>query len=344
MTDTLIRKTGRAGRITLNRPKALNALTHEQVLSVEDALDEWATDPEVRLVVIDAAGEKAFCAGGDITALYEAGRAGDLEGPRRFWREEYCLNAKMATYAKPIVTFMQGFTMGGGVGIGCHASHRVVGDSSRIAMPECGIGLVPDVGGSFLLARGPGFLGEYLGTTAHRMGPACAIRATFADHYIPEDQWPDIIAGLEEDGIVQLVADRARDPGESPLTPLQDRIDAHFGKDSMAEIASSLDSEDSDFARDALKALARVSPLSACVTIDLIRAVRAKLTIHHALEMEYRFTHRAVEKGDFLEGIRAAVIDKDRNPRWQHDGIADVAQSRIDEMLAPLGASEEETT
>jgi len=176
------------------------------------------------------------------------------------------------------------------------------------------------------------------------MGPACAIRATFADHYIPEDQWPELIAGLEEDGIVQLVADRARDPGESPLTALQDRIDAHFGKDSMAEIASSLDSEDSDFARDALKALARVSPLSACVTIDLVRAVRAKLTIHHALEMEYRFTHRAVEKGDFLEGIRAAVIDKDRNPRWQHDGIADVAQAQIDEMLAPLGASEEETT
>ncbi|RMD91318.1 MAG: enoyl-CoA hydratase/isomerase family protein, partial [Alphaproteobacteria bacterium] len=163
--EILIRKEGRAGRITLNRPEALNALTWPMVTAIEQALDAWADDDELALIVIDGAGERAFCAGGDIAELYRTGRAGDYDYGRRFWRDEYRMNAKLFHFPKPVVTFLHGFVMGGGVGVGCHGSHRIVCEGSVVAMPECGIGLVPDVGGSLILARAPGRLGEYLGTT-----------------------------------------------------------------------------------------------------------------------------------------------------------------------------------
>ncbi len=175
MTDIDIRQQGRAGRITLNRPKALNALTYDMIRAIEAALDAWRDDDAVKLILIDAIGDRAFCAGGDIADLYRTGTAGDFAYGQQFWRDEYRMNAKLAEYPKPVVSFLQGFTMGGGVGVGCHASHRIVGDTSQIAMPECGIGLVPDVGGSLILARAPGHLGEYLGLTASRMGPGDAI-------------------------------------------------------------------------------------------------------------------------------------------------------------------------
>jgi len=186
MSDLLLRIEGHAGRATLNRPAALNALTYDMANALEAALDQWRDDPLVQLVVIDAVGPRAFCAGGDIADLYATGKAGDVAFGQRFWADEYRLNAKLSEYPKPIVTLMQGFTMGGGVGVGCHASHRIVGESAQISMPECGIGLVPDVGGSRLLARAPGRMGAYLGLTTARMGPGCAIRAGFADHFVPE--------------------------------------------------------------------------------------------------------------------------------------------------------------
>jgi len=198
--EAVIRSVGRAGRITLNRPKALNALTHDMVRAIDAALQGWADADAVEVVVIDAAGERAFCAGGDVADLYAAGRAGDYGEGRRFWRDEYRMNARLAAFPKPVVTLMQGYTMGGGVGVGCHASRRVVGESSRIAMPECGIGMLPDVGGSWLLAHAPGRLGEYLALTAARMGPGDAIHAGFADHYIPESRWRGVIAELEATG------------------------------------------------------------------------------------------------------------------------------------------------
>src|SRR6056297_2638543 len=187
MSDEIhIRREGRAGRITLTRPKAMNALSYDMCLAIEDALDNWATDDSVDLLMIDAEGDRAFCAGGDIQKLYQTGRAGDFAYGRRFWRDEYRMNARLAEYPKPVVSLMQGFTMGGGVGVGCHDSHRVVGASTRIAMPECGIGLIPDVGGTRLLANAPGRLGEFIGLTGHRLGPGDAIVAGFADHYLPE--------------------------------------------------------------------------------------------------------------------------------------------------------------
>ncbi|MBD3678346.1 MAG: enoyl-CoA hydratase/isomerase family protein [Rhodobacteraceae bacterium] len=340
MGDIHIRRRGRSGRITLTRPKALNALSYEMCLEIEAALDAWADDPEVQLVVIDAVGEKAFCAGGDIAEMYATGKAGDFAYGRRFWADEYRLNAKIARYGKPYVAFCQGFTMGGGVGVACHGSHRVVGDSSKISMPECGIGLVPDVGGTHLLAQAPGRLGEYLGTTGARMGPGDAILAGFADHYIPEALWPEVIAALEETGAVEVITARAEPAPEAPLAAHQAEIDTTFGAGGINEVLAALASAGTDFAAGAEKTLRRASPISVACTLELVARARTAGDVARALEQEYRFTWRSAQQADFIEGIRAAIIDKDRSPNWQHARAEDVTAEEIAAMLAPLGKDE----
>ncbi len=339
MSDIDIRIVGRAGRITLNRPKALNALTYAMCLDIETALDRWRDDPEVALVVIDAMGDKAFCAGGDIQEMYDTGSAGDFDYGRRFWADEYRLNAKIANYPKPYVALMQGFTMGGGVGVSCHGSHRIVGESSQIAMPECGIGLVPDVGGSLILARAPGHLGEYFGTTAARMGAADAIYVGFADHFVPEARWPALTTVLEQTGDAAEVAEFVETTPAGKLAHQQSEIDALFAGENLAAIEKALMAAETEFATAALKSLRRNSPLSTAVAIEMIRRLRDKADIHDALDMEYRYTYRSMEHGDFLEGIRAAIIDKDRNPKWRHASIHDVPDQDVARMLAPLGAN-----
>ncbi len=337
MSDILIRVEGRCGRVTLNRPAALNALSEPMCVALDTALIAWAEDDAVDLVVIDAIGPRAFCAGGDIAELYAAGTAGDFSHGQAFWRKEYRMNLLIAGYDKPVVSLMQGFTMGGGVGVGCHARHRVVGETSQIAMPECGIGLVPDVGGSFLLALGPGRLGEYLGTTGARMGPADAIYAGFADVFVPEGDWPALIAALVAEGADALGRFVVVAP-EGVLVTQQAQIDEHFGGETLGDILRSLRGDDSEFARAALKALGRISPLAGCAAIEMQHRLGDNPTLPRALELEYRYTHRAQEQGDFLEGIRAAVIDKDRTPRWLHDNIEAVNSAAVAEMLMPLGA------
>lgn len=338
MPDLNIRIQGRAGRITLTRPQALNAMSYDMCMAIDATLRLWREDDDVALVVIDAEGDKAFCAGGDIAELYDTGTRGDFAYGRTFWRDEYRLNAMMADYPKPLVSFMQGFTMGGGVGIGCHGSHRVVDDGSRIAMPECGIGLVPDVGGSYILARAPGRLGAYLGTTAARMGPDDAILAGFADHYIPRAGWPDLIQMLEASGDAAHVASHAQTPPQGAMRPLLPVIDRLFAAANLAGVLDTLRADASDFAAETRKSMARNSPLSMACALDIMHRLQAGTPdIHAALELEYRYTYRAMEHGDFLEGIRAAIIDKDRNPRWQF-ADCDVPADAIATMLAPLGA------
>lgn len=337
MSDISIRITGRAGRITLTRPKALNALTYDMCLAIEAALDAWAQDDAVACVVIDATGERAFCSGGDIAELYDTGTRGDYAYGRKFWADEYRLNNKIFSYPKPVVSFLQGFTMGGGVGIGCHGSHRIVGDTSQIAMPECGIGLVPDVGGSLILALAPGRLGEYLGTTGTRMQADDAIYAGFADIYAPELMWPDLIAELEKTGDPEPLAAAAQTPEPGALRSAQQDIDRFFAGESLNDIALLLQTEDTAFATETLKKLGRSSPLSMACTVEMIHRLRGPgLSMEKALDLEYRFTYRAMELGDFLEGIRAAIIDKDRNPKWRHSGM-DVPTADTARMLQPLG-------
>lgn len=335
MSDIHIRKTGKTGRITFTRPKALNAMSYQMCLAIEDALDGWAKDDDVAMIVIDAEGDKAFCAGGDIAELYDTGIAGNFEFGQDFWADEYRMNAKMFEFCKPVASFMQGFTMGGGVGVGCHGSHRVVGHSSQIAMPECGIGLVPDVGGSYILASAPGRLGEYLGLTAARLGAGDAIHAGFADYFIPEDNWPALIAELEATGDWTKIDAAARPAPVAPLAAFQDEIDASFGGEALLDILNALQTSGSGFAQNTLKKLFRNSPLAMGCSLEIIHRVRITPNIRAALGQEYRFTHRAMEHGDFLEGIRAQIIDKDRNPQWKHD-LRTLPAVAVATMLMPL--------
>ena len=336
MSDISIRVVGRTGRITLARPKALNALSYAMCLQIDAALKDWADDADVAMLVLDAEGEKAFCAGGDIAEMYATGMAGDYAYGRRFWHDEYNMNARLFEFPKPVASFLQGFTMGGGVGIGCHGSHRVVCESSRIAMPECGIGLIPDVGGSLILSRAPGRLGEYLGTTGTRMGPADAILAGFADYFVPEADWPGLIAALEQTGDWSLIDAASGTPPEGRLAGMQAEIDRHFGGETLGDILRSLRSESTDFTTETLEALGRNSPLAMACTVEIAHRLGPGADIRRALGQEYRFTWRALEQSDFLEGIRAAIIDKDRAPRWRH-GLDGVTPSMVSEMLRPLG-------
>ena len=338
MSDIDIRKKGRAGRITLTRARALNAMTYEMCLAIERAFDDWREDSEVEVVILDAEGERAFCSGGDIAELYATGTKGDYAYGRKFWADEYRLNHKIFSYPKPVVSFLQGFTMGGGVGIGCHGTHRIVGETSQIAMPECGIGLVPDVGGSLLLALAPGRLGEYLGLTTARMGPADAIHAGFADMFIPEQKWPQLIDTLARSGDTAVLDPAVEDAPAGTLKEAQTQIDALFAGEALENIRRTLAAEDSDLAQDAAKKMSRNSPLSMACTIEILHRLRGpSATMEKALDLEYRFTYRAMEDGDFLEGIRAAIIDKDRNPQWQF-ADRDVPTAAVAKMLQPLGA------
>ncbi|TYP68747.1 enoyl-CoA hydratase/carnithine racemase [Stutzerimonas stutzeri] len=328
MDDLTIRTAGRAGRITFTRPKALNALTHAMARAIHDALDGWRDDPAVALVIIDAEGDRAFCAGGDIAAVYHAGRAGDHQVGRDFFRDEYRMNAAIADFPKPIVAFMQGFVMGGGVGVGGHASHRIVGDTTRIAMPESGIGLIPDVGGTWLLGRAPGRIGEYLAMTGGRMTAGDAIHAGFADMYIPEADWPGLIAMLEDSGDVTGLRGHP-----APAATLDRRDLSAFGGRTLADITVALQEAGDD---ESLEALRRNSPLSMAAGLAMVRAARGDDCMQQSLSREYRFTARATAESDFLEGVRAQIIDKDRKPVWRRDASDDTLRA----MLAPLGDDE----
>lgn len=328
MDDLTIRTAGRAGRITFTRPKALNALTHAMARAIHDALDGWRDDPAVALVIIDAEGDRAFCAGGDIAAVYHAGRAGDHQVGRDFFRDEYRMNAAIADFPKPIVAFMQGFVMGGGVGVGGHASHRIVGDTTRIAMPESGIGLIPDVGGTWLLGRAPGRIGEYLAMTGGRMTAGDAIHAGFADMYIPEADWPGLIAMLEDSGDVTGLRGYP-----APAATLDRRDLSAFGGRTLADITAALQEAGDD---ESLEALRRNSPLSMAAGLAMVRAARGDDCMQQSLSREYRFTARATAESDFLEGVRAQIIDKDRKPVWRRDAFDDTLRA----MLAPLGDDE----
>ena len=334
MSDVLIRKEGQAGRITLNRPEALNALTYEMVLAIDAALDDWAADDAVSLVFIEGAGERAFCAGGDLAEMYRTGTAGDYGYGQRFWRDEYRLNAKIGGYEKPFIAFMHGFTMGGGVGVSAHARIRVVGESTAIAMPECAVGLVPDVGGTHLLGQAPGALGVYLGMTGTRMGPADAIHAGFGDVFVPEAHWEGLKARLVQTGVAGVVEDFREEAGAAPLAAEAEVIDRVFGAGDHLAILAALETETGEWGDKARKALGRQAPLSAAVTAALVPMARAAGTLEAALELEYRFTSRSMEHGDFLEGIRALIIDKDKTPKWRHATIGDVTREEVSFLLS----------
>jgi len=335
MPDIDIRISGRAGRITLTRPKALNALSYDMCMAIDTALCNWRDDDDVDLVVIDAESDKAFCAGGDIAELYHRGQEGDYEYGRQFWRDEYRLNALISEYPKPVVSLMQGFTMGGGVGIGCHGSHRIVCETTQISMPECSIGLVPDVGGCYILSKAPDHLGAFLGLTGYRLGAHDAIYTGFADSFISQELWPDLIDELQDSGRTAPIDRNAQPAPEGKLAPVLNEINDYFGHQTLDQIRNSLRQSGSEFSTKILGTLSRNAPISMACTLEILRHLgTSALTIRAALEMEYRFTSRAMEHGDLLEGIRAQIIDKDRNPQWKFPDF-NVPNAYVSSMLAP---------
>lgn len=320
-SDVNVRIEGRVGRITLTRPQALNAVNQPIVDAMTEALRGWETDDGVGLVLVDAEGEKAFSAGGDLAFVYRRGKAGDIDGPNRFWRDEYRLNALISRFSKPYVAIMDGIVMGGGVGISAHGSHRVVTDNSTVAMPECAVGLVTDVGGSWLLKNAPGHMGEYLGLTGARMKGEDAIHAGFADVYVHRRRLDEMKAALVETGDIAALGHFAEAPPSSALALQQQDIDRIFSAPTLPGILDRLRADGSDWALKALGSIEKGSPLSALM---ILWAIRGATSVEVALRNEYRFVSRVIEHGDFVEGIRAVVIDKDRNPAWRHKDIASV--------------------
>ncbi len=339
--DLIVRRESAAGVIRLNRPKAINALTLEMTREMDRALDAFVADPTVALILLEGAGERGLCAGGDIRGLYDSAREkGDL-GPV-FWREEYILDDRIARFPKPYVAYMDGLVMGGGTGLAAHGSHRVVNDKTKVGMPEVGIGFFPDVGGTWLLSRAPGEVGTYFGLTGQTMTGADAIYAGFADVYVPSSRWPELRAALialPQGADAARVTDTLRGFSETPQPGIAERhraeIDAAFGHDSMEAIVAALRGQGSDFAQATLKALGEKSPTSLKVALRLLRAARASNSLQECLAREYRAALQVFDSAEFIEGVRAAIIDKDRQPKWNPARIEEVTPEIVDRYFAP---------
>ncbi|MEV0075090.1 enoyl-CoA hydratase/isomerase family protein [Nocardia neocaledoniensis] len=346
MTDepeVLISVSDGLGLITLNRPKAINALTHAMTLTITDALRAWAVDDAVRAVVLTGAGERGLCAGGDIVAIHadaKDGTAGADSPTGRFWRDEYLLNALIGGYPKPYVAIMDGIVMGGGVGLSAHGSHRVVTERSRIGMPEVGIGFVPDVGGTYLLSRAPGELGAHVALTTARMTAGDAIAAGFADHYVPSAALPELLAALRTQGVDEAIAAVAQPAPASDLLAQRSWIDACYAADTVEEIVARLRSADAPEATKAADDILAKSPVALKVTLRSLRAARRLDSLEAVLDEEYRVSVAALASHDLVEGIRAQVIDKDRNPRWAPATLTDVTDDLVAAYFAELGERE----
>ena len=340
MSDVIGRIEGKVGRITLNRPQALNALTYEMVVETGALLSAWTDDPEVKLVVLDAAGGRSFCAGGDITNLYACMKSGDIGQARRFFVSEYRLDLMIARFAKPVVAMMHGIVIGGGVGVSAHASHRIVTERTVLVLPECSIGLIPDVGTSLLLGRAPGRLGEFIGLTGSRLGADDCIATGFADRFVPADKLGELTAALVAEADEAAIERFAVAPGPSGLVASADAIDAVFSADTPGEIVERLKASKEGWAEAALEGIAKAAPMSVHCAMAAIRQARADGSIEQALGDEFRFVMRALTYGDFQEGIRAVVIDKDRQPKWRDAGLDGVAPEAVAAMFAALGDDE----
>jgi enoyl-CoA hydratase len=343
--SVLVRVVGRAGRLTLNRPSSLNALTLEMVRTLTAALIAWNKDPAVELVVLDGAGGRALCAGGDVVNL--VGQRTDPARPwRQFWREEYQLNALIHRYPKPFVALMDGIVMGGGIGLSSHARYRVVTERSMLAMPETGIGLIPDVGGTWLLAHAQGELGTYLGLTGARMNGSDAIQCGFAGDYIMSDQLDALVARLCDRAsgdcgeVIEAFADATPVPA-SPLATLRPDIDRLFAFDTTEEIVAALHTTTSDVATRARAELQRKSPKALKLTLAALRRIKPLRHLEDALNIEYRLVNRLYEDGEFPEGVRALLIDKDKAPKWTPNEGAKFSTEDVEAYFAPFPGGEE---
>jgi len=344
--DLIARREGFAGIIRLNRPKTINAVTLEMFRDVDKALDVFEADPEVAVIVLEGAGERGLCAGGDIRALWESSKVnGDLG--KILWREEYILNARIAKFPKPYVAFMDGIVMGGGVGLSAHSRHRVVTEKTKLAMPEVGLGFFPDVGGTWLLSHAPGEIGTYFGLTGQTMTGPDAIYARFADAVVPSGKMPALREALTKvrprtssSEVKALIDGFSTGEASGPVAAMQPKIDAWFAYDRMQDIIAALQRDGSEPAITTLKTLSEKSPRGMVVTLKLLRLARTAASLEECLVREYRAALEVFASDDFREGVRAAVIDKDRNPKWSPPRIEDVTPEMVAPYFAEIGADE----
>lgn len=336
MSEIICRVEKTTGRITLTRPEALNALSYHMCIAMEEALLAWRDDPAITQVILEAEGERAFCAGGDIASLYRHGITGDFDYARKFWADEYRLNTLIDHYPKPYIAFLHGFVMGGGVGIACHGSHRIVCETAKIAMPECAIGLIPDVGGTALLARAPGKMGLYLGLTGYRMNAADSLYAGFADSFVPEKDFEQLKTALIDAGSPDPIAEFSCPPTEQGVLARWQADCDNLLAASDVRGAADANFADADMDKFWKKALAHNAPLSMLCTAEILHRLSPQDDVTTALDLEYRFTYRSMDEGEFLEGTRAAVIDKDRTPDWQYKRLDEVSDEKVNAMLAEL--------
>ena len=337
MTDepeVLTRVDGGIGFLTLNRPKAINSLTHNMVSIIAEALTAWADDDSVKAVILAGAGERGLCAGGDVVAIYHSARADGSEA-RQFWLDEYRLNAQIGTYPKPYVAIMDGIVMGGGVGVAAHGSVRVVTDTSKVAMPEVGIGFIPDVGGTYLLSRTPGGLGLHAALSGAPFSGADAIALGFADHYVPHVQLEGFVDAIVADGVDAAVKAFATDPPPSHLVAQRDWIDECYAGDTVADIIAALRAHDNEEAQKAAELIASRSPIAASVTLASVRRAEKLATLEDVLVQEYRVSAASLDSHDLVEGIRAQLVDKDRNPTWAPSSLAAVTDEDVEQYFAP---------
>ncbi|MCB6176936.1 enoyl-CoA hydratase/isomerase family protein [Rhodobacter sp. Har01] len=339
MEELIVERVGSLARLRLNRPAAINALTHGMVRGMDAALTALEADPDVAAILLTGEGDRGLCAGGDIRSLYEAPRVTDGLS-MAFWRDEYRLDARIARCAKPFVAVMDGLVMGGGIGISAHAAFRVVTERSKIALPECGIGFVPDVGATWLLPRAPGQLGAWMGLTGRILGASDAILLGFADHFLPAANLGLLVralAGLPADagraGVASCLLGLAKPVGPASLAPHKALIDRCFRFDRVEEIIAALQAEPGEFAAATLADLQAKSPTALKLALRLNRLGRAALRLENALELEYAAARALVVGHDFYEGIRAAIIDKDRAPKWAPDRLAEVSDGWVDQAL-----------
>jgi enoyl-CoA hydratase len=353
MTETaeiVLERRGGLGLVTLNRPKALNTLSLAMYRVFDPQLLAWGQDGQVQALAVRGAGDRAFCAGGDVRAIYDARHqpqgAGDYKAD--FFREEYCLIQRVHRFPKPYIALVDGITMGGGCGISINGSHRVASERTVFAMPEVHIGLFPDVGASRFLTLCPGRVGLYLALTGARIRAADALYCGFATHYVPHDRLGDLTDALatlpwnEQERCRQVDATIARftaDPGPASLPTLQAAIDRCFGQGSVEEIVAVLQREPGDWAKRALAEIARASPLSLKITYRQLELGRG-MAVEAALALEYRMTQHVMQGHDFFEGIRALLVDKDNAPRWEHASLAAVTPAEVAGYFADLGERE----
>ncbi|MER6670038.1 enoyl-CoA hydratase/isomerase family protein [Amycolatopsis japonica] len=316
------------GRITLNRPRALNSLNHGMVLAMLDHLEAWRADPGVRAVLIDGAGDRGLCAGGDIRAIYEDARSGGTAS-LRFWADEYRLNLLISRYPKPYLALMDGLVMGGGVGVSAHGSHRIVTERSRVGMPETGIGFVPDVGGTYLLSRTPGELGTHIALTAGAVSGPDAIHCGLADHFVSSERIPDLLDALTSRPTEDALKSIAEPAPPSALAGDAAWIDHCYAADTVEEILARLHTA-GDAAATAAKEIEAKSPTTLKVTLRALRSAAAMPDLETVLAQEYRISAHALSTAEFAEGIRAQIIDKDRAPKWSPATLSEVDGRIVD--------------